>query len=246
MNIAVCLFIRKKRDLNDFERFTRLWTSEGSVTAISETTDLLVFSLTTISRVFTQWQLSQKTSSGKLNNGRKFLGKGLRQLTQIVYKNKKNYLEQIAAQYNSGSQHIHVLYKANFILQPAGNNMSFFGFSAKSKKAVSEAKERRYWILDEQNNAFWSTSQNFFPTKLMAYSVSNTSSTKQRIRHVTTCLASGGRIKVGGEFSRYTFGPLVSLAIAINAIVYLYILADKVHLFMSIMFPDRSWPFPAG
>ncbi len=60
---------------------------------------------------------------------------------------------------------------------------------------------------------------------------------------VSTDQAGGGGVIVGGMFSWQTLDPLVLIEHRLNATVYLSIVADHVHPFMTTIF---WWLLPAG
>lgn len=55
----------------------------------------------------------------------------------------------------------------------------------------------------------------------------------------SVCTASSAKPWIRHGISGYTLGLLVSLETFIDARDYLHIVANCVHLFMSILFPDR-------
>ncbi len=62
---------------------------------------------------------------------------------------------------------------------------------------------------------------------------------------VSTVQAGGGGVIVWGIFSWHTLGPLVSIEHRLNATVYLSIVADHVHPFMTTVYPSSD-VLPAG
>ncbi len=76
--------------------------------SISKTADLLVFSRTTISRVYREWSKKEKISSERQLCGRKCLVdvRGQRRMGRLVRDDRKATLTQITTRYNKGMQNI--------------------------------------------------------------------------------------------------------------------------------------------
>ncbi len=74
--------------------------------SISETADILVFSHTTISRVYREWSKKEKISSERQLWGRKCLVdvRGQRRMDRLVRDDRKTTLTQITTRYNQGMQ----------------------------------------------------------------------------------------------------------------------------------------------
>ncbi len=60
---------------------------------------------------------------------------------------------------------------------------------------------------------------------------------------VSTVQAGGGGVMVWGIFSWHTLGPLVPIEHRLNATVYLSIVADHVHPFMTTVYPSSDGYF---
>ncbi len=60
---------------------------------------------------------------------------------------------------------------------------------------------------------------------------------------VSTVQAAGGGVMVWGIFSWHTLGPLVPIEHCLNATVYLSIVADHVHPFMTTVYPSSDGYF---
>ncbi len=74
--------------------------------SISKTADLLVFSRTTLSRVYREWSEKEKISSERQLCGRKCLVdvRGQRRMGRLVRDDRKATLTQITTRYNQGMQ----------------------------------------------------------------------------------------------------------------------------------------------
>ncbi len=74
--------------------------------SISKTADLLVFSRTTLSRVYREWSEKEKISSERQLCGRKCLVdvRGQRRMGRLVRDDRKATLSQITTRYNKGMQ----------------------------------------------------------------------------------------------------------------------------------------------
>ncbi len=58
--------------------------------------------------------------------------------------------------------------------------------------------------------------------------------------HPATVLAGGGGLMVWRIFSWHTLGPFVPIEHCLNATVYLSIVADHVHPFMTTVYPSSD------
>ncbi len=95
----------KKGDLSDFER-GMVFGSRRAGLSISKTADLLGFSQTTNSRVYTEWTEKEKISSERQLCGRKCLVdvRGQRRMGRLFRDERKATVTQITTRYNQGMQ----------------------------------------------------------------------------------------------------------------------------------------------
>lgn len=95
----------KKSDLSAFDRGLVVGARRAGL-SVSETAELLGFSRTTVSRVFTEWREKEKTSSERHFCGRKRLvnEKGQRRMARLVQADRKATVTEITMRYNSGVQ----------------------------------------------------------------------------------------------------------------------------------------------
>ncbi len=87
----------KKGDLSNFERGMVVGARRDGL-SISKTADLLVFSRTTISRVYREWYEKEKISSERQLCGRKCLvdDRGQRRMGRLVRNDRKATVTQIS------------------------------------------------------------------------------------------------------------------------------------------------------
>lgn len=113
------------------------------------------------------------------------------------------------------------------------------------KRRLLWALERRNWTVEDWKKVAWSDESRF---------VLHHADGRIRIwrkQHefmdpscqMTTLQAGGGGIMVWGMFSWSTLGPLISVETSLNSTEYLRIVADHVHPFMAVMFPDGDGYF---
>ncbi len=237
----------KKGDLSDFERGMVVGASRAGL-SISKTADLLGFSRTTISRVNREWSEKQKISSGRQLCGRKCLVgvRGQRRMGRLVRDYRKSTLTQITTRYNQGIQNTISEHTTRQTLKQMGYSSRRPHCvplqSAKNKKRrIQFTQTHQNWTIEDWKNVVWSDESQF----LLRHSYG-----RVRVWHKEhesmdpSCLVStvqaggggGGSVMVWGIFFWHTLGPLVPNEHRLNSTVYLSIVADHVHLFMTTVY----------
>ncbi len=115
--------------------------------------------------------------------------------------------------------------------------------SAKNRKRrIQFALAHQNWTIEDWINVAWSDESRF----LLRYSDGRVRIwCKEHESMDPSCLVStdqagGGGVMVWGIFSWHTLGPLVSIEHRLNATVYLSIVSDHVHPFMTTVYSSSD------
>ncbi len=114
--------------------------------------------------------------------------------------------------------------------------------SAKNRKRrLQFTQAHQNWTIEDWKNVAWSDESRF----LLLHSDGRVIIWRKEHESMDpSCLVStvqaGGGVMVWGIFSWHTFGPLVTIEHHLNATVYLSIVADHVHLFMTTVYSSSD------
>ncbi len=216
-----------------------------------KTADLLGFSHTTISRVYTEWSKKEKISSERQLCGRKCLVdvRGQRRMGRLVRDDIMATVAQISIRYNQGMQNTISERTTHRTLKEIGGSSSRRPhrvplLSAKNRKRrLQFTQAHQNWTIEDWKTVAWSDESWF----LLRHSDGRVRIWRKEHESIdTSCLASmvqaaGGGVIVWGRFSWHTLGPLVPIVHRINTTAFFHsIVVDHVHPFMTTVYPSSD------
>ncbi len=113
------------------------------------------------------------------------------------------------------------------------------------KRRLQFAQSHQNWTIEDWINIAWSDESRFLlrhlDGRVRIWCKEHESMDPSCL--VSTVQAGGGGVMVWGVFSWHTMGPLVPIEHCLNATVYLSIVADHVHPFMTKVYPSSDGYF---
>ncbi len=213
--------------------------------SISKTDDLLGFSCIIISRVYREWSEKEKISCERQSCERKCLVdvRGQRRMGRLVRDDRKATVTQITTRYNQDMQKTISEHTTCRTLKQMGYSSrrphQVPLLSAKNRKRrLHLAQAHQNWTIEDWKSVAWSDESRF----LLRHSDGRVRIWRKEHESmdpscfVSTVQVGGGGIMVWGIFSWHTLGPLVPIEHCLNATVYLSIVADHVHPFMTTVY----------
>ncbi len=150
----------KKGDLSDFVRGMIVGARRAGL-SISKTADLLIFSCTTISRVYREWSEKEKISSERQLCGQKCLVvvRGQRRMVRLVRDYRKATVTQITTWCNQGMQ-------KTISEHTTCRTLKQMGYSSRRPNRVlllsaKHRKRRLQFTQDNWKNIAWSDESRF-------------------------------------------------------------------------------------
>ncbi len=180
--------------------------------------------------------------------------RGQRRMGRLVRDDRKATVTQITTRYNQGMQNTISEHTTRRTLKQMGYSsrrpLRVPLLSAKNRKRrLQSAQTHQNWTIEDWKNVAWSDDSRF----LLQHSDDSVIIWRKEHESMdSSCLVStvqagdgGGGVMVWGIFSWHTLDPLVPIDHRLNTTVYLSIVADHVHPFMTTVSPSSD-VLPAG
>ncbi len=211
--------MRKKGDLSDFKRGMVVGARRAGL-SISETADLLGFSLTTISRVYREWSKKEKISSERQLCGRKCLVdvRGQRRMDRLVRDDRKATVTQITTRYNQCMQNTisesttHRTLKQMDYSSRRPHRVPLLS-DKNRKQRLQFTQAHQNWTIEDWKNVAWSDESWFLlwhsDDRVRIWHKEHESMDPFCLVSMVQAGGGGGGVMVWGIFSWHTLCPLV-------------------------------------
>ncbi len=236
--------MRKKEDFSDFERGMVVDVRRTGL-SISQTADLLGFSHTTISRVYRESSEKEKISSERQLWGGKCIVdvRGQRRMGRLVRADRSASVTQITTRYNQVMQNTISEHTTRRTLKQMGSSSRRPHrvplLSAKNRtRRIKFTQDHQNWTIEDWKNVAWSD-ESWFLLKHSDGRVRIKRKEHESMDQWWWRWCNG----VWDIFYIHTLGPLVPIEHCLNATVYLSIVADHVHPFMTTVYTSSDGYF---
>lgn len=238
-------------ELTDFER-GQIVGARLVGASVSKVAEVFSVSRGTVSKIYSAYLKSGKTSSAKSQRGRKCVlsDRDRRALRKIVTKTKKTTAAKVTAEMN-------VVLKnpvSTKTIRRELHKQGIYGRAAIQKPFISDANacnrkkwclSHKAWTMEQWKTVIWSDESCFtlFPTSGRVYvwrtpsQAFETDCLLPRVKH------GGGSVMVWAAISWFSVGPMITLQGHITAKDYVNILADHVHPMVQTLFPNGDGVF---
>uniref|UniRef100_A0AAY5KPB9 Tc1-like transposase DDE domain-containing protein n=1 Tax=Esox lucius TaxID=8010 RepID=A0AAY5KPB9_ESOLU len=241
----------RSKDLSDFDK-GQIVMARRLGQSISETAGLVGCSRSTVVSTYRQWSEEGQTTNRRQGVGRPRLidAPGQRMLSRLVRTDRRSTVAQVSEHFNDG-------YGRNVSQHTVHRTLLRMGLRRRSpdgvpmmtpdhcRKRLQWAHERRNWTLEQWKKVAWSDESHFLlhhvdgrvrvrrlPGEVMAPEC-----TEEREQ------AGGGSVMLWATFCWETLGPGIHVDVNLTDAAYLNIVADQLHPFMAMVFPDGSGLF---
>ncbi|CAN9501504.1 unnamed protein product [Ophioblennius macclurei] len=242
----------KRKDLSDFEK-GQIVMARRLGQSISQTAALVGCSRCAVVNVYQKWSREGEPVNRRQGHGRPKLidARGERKLARVVRSNRKATVAEIAEKLNAHCARKvseHTVHRSLLRLglryhKPA--RVSILTLDS-SRKRLQWAQQHRDWTPERWRRVVWSGESSFF-----LYHVDG----KVRVRRLPGehlapgcaadrgCEEGAGSLMLWAMFCWDTLGPALHVDSGLDPQSYLDIVADHVHPFMGVMFPEGGGLF---
>lgn len=250
-NSRIVGIMQKRNDLSDVQKGMIIgFRAKGG--SISETAQFVKCSRAAVVKVYRQWQNGtiKNQRRGKCGGPRAIDVRGERRLRRCVRANRRATVEQLTAQMNRG---------ATRSVSQTTIQRTLLRMGLRSRRLVSApmltpvhrrrrlefARQYRTWTSTEWRQVAFSDESRFLLHRTDGrWRIRRETSEN---RHPATIAgrvqAGGGSVMVWGMFSWHSLGALIVVDGTMDQFKYAAILADHVHPYMRIVFPQHDGIF---
>ncbi|KAI4872592.1 hypothetical protein NFI96_002177 [Prochilodus magdalenae] len=239
----------KREDLSDFDR-GQIVVARRLGQSISQTAKLVGCSRSAVANTYRKWCVEGQTTSRRRGVGRPRLidARGQQMLSHLVQADRRPTVAQVTEIFNDGYERNvsqHTVHRTLLRMGLRSRRPSGAAMPARRQKRLQWVLEHQGWTLEQWKKVAWSSKSIFH-----LQDVDGQVCVLRLPGDVRSPDCTVGQIKDGGEsvtlwamFCWETLGPIIHVDVGLTCATYLNVVADQVHPFMVMVFPDGSGIF---